>query len=464
MFKFFLSALIFISPFLFFSQQKKSDPVKKKITNHKNKKQHSSRHTSYLAASGVRSEKIRSSGYRKNSHLIDSLLRTQPQNFSAFLANPRKYKVQIIYTQINRDKDNKPSFIQHNYYLDSTNYFYCASLVKLPVSILCLQKLNQLNVSGLNKNSIMFTDSSITCHRKWISDSTSRSGYPSIAHHLKKMLLVSDNLSYGRTYEFITPDYIHQELQKRGYGSMRIIHRFDGKCEGLNNFYCNKIDFFDEKNNLLYSQPASAAKKNYARPPGTYRLGRAYLNENNRKVKKPRDMSDKNFLHLQQINDVLKWLVFHQYAPERKKFDITPADRSFLLKYMSMYPRESEFPKYGIEYADAHKKYLIYGGTTDTIRNADLRIFNIVGMSLGCMIDCAYVVDFSKGTEFMLSAVVYVNQDNVVNDGKYEYTTIGFPYLNKLGNLFLEYENQRKKKLMPDLREFEPKNLYPLSD
>ena len=245
---------------------------------------------------------------------------------------------------------------------------------------------------------------------------------------------------------------------------MRIMQRFDGRCKGTENFYCNKIDFFNQKNELVYSQPASMARKNYFMPPGTFRLGSSYINANNRKIKGAWDMSDKNYLHLQQINDILKWLVFYKDAPENKKFNITEADRDFLLKYMSMYPRESDYPRYGVEYTDARKKYFIYGGTTDSITNENLRIFNIVGLSMGCMIDCAYIVDFSKGTEFMLTAIVYVNRDNVINDGNYEYMSNGFPFLNKLGDVFLEYENQRKKKYMPDLREFEPKNLYPLSD
>jgi hypothetical protein len=278
------------------------------------------------------------------------------------------------------------------------------------------------------------------------------------------MMLVSDNWSYGRAYEFATPDYIHAELKKRGYGSMRILQRFDGRCNGTDNFYCNKIDFYNQNNELVYSQPASRAKKNYFMPPGTFRFGNSYINSNNKRVKGYWDMSDKNYLHLQQINDILKWLVFHNYAPINKKFNISDSDRDFLLKYMSMYPRESDYPKYGSDYLDARKKYFIYGGTSDTIKNENLRIFNIVGLAMGCMIDCAYIVDFSKGTEFMLSTIVYVNSDNIINDGNYEYMSVGFPFLNKLGDVFLDYENQRNKKFMPDLREFEPKNLYPLSD
>ena len=58
----------------------------------------------------------------------------------------KKFKLQIIYTQITRDKEGKASFKEYTYSLDSTNYFYCASLVKLPCSILALEKLNDLDL------------------------------------------------------------------------------------------------------------------------------------------------------------------------------------------------------------------------------------------------------------------------------------------------------------------------------
>jgi hypothetical protein len=54
----------------------------------------------------------------------------------------------------------------------------------------------------------------------------------------------------------------------------------------------------------------------------------------------------------------------------------------------------------------------------------------------------------------MLSAVIYVNEDGIINDGKYEYKTIGFPFLSDLGKSFYIYELKRKKETLPDLSIF----------
>jgi hypothetical protein len=77
-----------------------------------------------------------------------------------------------------------------------------------------------------------------------------------------------------------------------------------------------------------------------------------------------------------------------------------------------------------------------------------------VGDSYGYLIDNAYIVDFENGVEFMLSAVINTNTDRVYNDGKYEYKSIGYPFMKNLGRAVYTYELQRKRKFKPDLQGF----------
>ncbi|HEY1038620.1 MAG TPA: serine hydrolase, partial [Bacteroidia bacterium] len=188
----------------------------------------------------------------KNSPLIDSLLKNTKQDITNVISNPKKYKIQIIYTQINRDKNNVPAFTNHFYLYDSTNYFYCASLVKLPCSVLALEKINSLKEKGITKETTMLTDSTMACQKRIVTDTSAANGLPSVAHYIKKMLLVSDNLAFGRIYEFLTPDYIHDRLKTYGMPNMRIVHRFDGGCKGLSNLTANPVRFVDDSGNLIY--------------------------------------------------------------------------------------------------------------------------------------------------------------------------------------------------------------------
>ncbi len=177
-----------------------------------------------------------------NSKLLDSLINSNPL-LKNVIEHRQKYKPQIIYTQINRDEANKPTFINHTYLLDERNYFYCASLVKLPCSIFALEKTNQINRAGLSRVSPMLTDSAGPCQKRLWSDSTSQTGYPSIEHHIKKMLLVSDNNSYSRVYEFLNPKYINARLNELGFPSARIVHRLSAECVGAPNMFMNPVRF-----------------------------------------------------------------------------------------------------------------------------------------------------------------------------------------------------------------------------
>ena len=80
---------------------------------------------------------------------LESFLLSQPDRFATITENPEKHRVQIIYTQIDRDENNHPSFTSYTYRLNEDEYFYPASTVKLPAAALALEKINALDLDGL---------------------------------------------------------------------------------------------------------------------------------------------------------------------------------------------------------------------------------------------------------------------------------------------------------------------------
>lgn len=83
-----------------------------------------------------------------------------------------------------------------------------------------------------------------------------------------------------------------------------------------------------------------------------------------------------------------------------------------------------------------------------------VRVYNKVGWSYGFITDVSYVADFKNNVEFMLTATIYVNSDGIINDGRYEYNTIGYPFLYKLGQAIYQYELKRSRKYRPNLSAF----------
>ncbi|MFB0907711.1 MAG: hypothetical protein QMB03_05420 [Spirosomataceae bacterium] len=79
----------------------------------------------------------------------------------------------------------------------------------------------------------------------------------------------------------------------------------------------------------------------------------------------------------------------------------------------------------------------------------NIRIFNKVGDAYGYLIDNAYIVDFENKVEFILSAVIHVNNNQIYNDSVYEYDKTGFPFMAELGKTIYAYELSRKRKTRP---------------
>ena len=153
-----------------------------------------------------------------------------------------------------------------------------------------------------------------------------------------------------------------------------------------------------------------------------------------------------NYISLQNIHSMLQRLVFNDFYPAENQYRITKDDQQFLLNYLTLYPRESTNPTYASgQYYDSYKKYFIYGDSKKPITDSDLKITNIVGQSYGFMVDCSYIHNKKENIEFMLSAVIYTNQNQIINDGKYEYNTIALPFLAELGRQIYDFELKRKK-------------------
>ena len=386
----------------------------------------------------------------KTDSLLVSILQQYPQYFDSVLRNPEAYRVQIIYTQIDRGANNLPAFTHYYYRVDPNRYFYPASTVKMPTALLALQKLRELNIPGLDKYSTMITDSAYSKQTEVFNDPSTPDGKPSIAQYVRKIFMVSDNDAYNRLYEFLGQQYLNEALRKKGYSSAEIIHHLEVVMSADENRHTNPVTFLSPGGDTLLHQPMQVS--NLAPVPRQDLLGKGF-EKNGQIVHQPFDFSRKNRISLEDLTGILQSILFPQSVPEQQRFNINADDYKFVWKYMSQYPRESASPAYDTSFQDAYCKYLFYGGEKGTLPK-QFRIFNKIGDAYGFLVDVAYFADFEKNVEFMLSATILSNKDGVFNDSQYDYETIGFPFMKRLGQVIYEYESKRTRKNAPDLNEF----------
>ena len=381
--------------------------------------------------------------------LMVQLLKSYPIYFDSILKHRNKWKVQFIYTQIDRGANGIPALKNYYFNVDSQQYFYPASTIKLPICLLALQKLNELKATGITANTTMVTEAQDHLPPTY-NDPTTKDGKPTIANYIKKILMVSDNDAYNRLYEFLGRKYINEQLHKKGYSDAQILHRLNVVLSAEQNRTTNPINFFNEKNKLIYSQPIQYDSTCYSLRQDS--IGNGYYS-NEHLIDSPMNFSTKNKMSLQNLHNILLSLLIPEKVTANQRFNITDTDRNFILKYMSKLPTESKWPPYAsdtVNYWPAFGKFLLFGAEKKELTK-NIRIFNKEGDAYGQLTDIAYVVDFDKKIEFFLSATIYCNEDDILNDDKYDYETIGLPFLKHLGEIIYDYEIRRPKKILPDL-------------
>ena len=114
---------------------------------------------------------------------------------------------------------------------------------------------------------------------------------------------------------------------------------------------------------------------------------------------------------------------------------------------MSRNTLESKSPQYLSEtgFYDSYVKFF-YLWRPKSEMSSNIRIFNKIGEAYGTLTDTAYIIDYENQVEFLLTATIMVNENQIFNDDIYEYDSIGIPFLAELGEPISEV---RAKKADP---------------
>ncbi|WP_170172705.1 serine hydrolase [Hymenobacter rigui] len=354
------------------------------------------------------------------------------------------HRLQILYTRIRRDQRDNPHFRQYRYRLRPHEYFYPASAIKLPAAVLALEKIHTLarQIPGLTSESPLRIDSVAWGQTRVERDTSSQNHRASVAQYVRKILLVSDNDAYNRLYEFVGPEELRQRLRAHSLHHTILRHRLSVGDLDSTARRTNPVVFFTDSSltRPLYVQPATTFTGAWPRPrQQDLEVGKAHL-QNGQRINQPLDFSARNATTLPDLQRTLRAILFPASVPRRQQFQLDSLDRRLLLDYLHRLPRQSQWPRYsGAQYPDNGAKFLLAGGAPGPLPPG-VRIYNKIGQAYGFLIDNAYITDPAHGVEFLLSVVLYVNQDEVLNDDLYDYDTVGLPFLRRLGEAVYQHE------------------------
>ncbi|MFD1615954.1 serine hydrolase [Gelatiniphilus marinus] len=344
---------------------------------------------------------------------IEKIIASNNPKIKTVVDSLENHEVQILFTEVKRENDSV-YFEDHSFQVNDNTYFYPASTVKFPIAILALEKIRTNNL--IDRNTIFNVE----------GDSTKTT----VSNAIKKIFAVSDNAAYNRLFEYLGKDYINQKLKEKGINA-RISHRLsvgnsaDLKTKPLIFYYQNQVVF---KTDSVINQPIKSLNLNKITKGKGYKVGDSLVNN-------PMDFSLKNYLPVTALHQIMKQLMFPELYPKNKQFHLTTNDREFLINTMKILPHEAGYTSN--DYYESYVKFLVLGDSKKPIPK-HIKIYNKVGNAYGYLTDCAYIINEKTIKEYIITATVHVNKNQVFNDNVYEYDTVGFPFLAELGRQLIK--------------------------
>ena len=357
---------------------------------------------------------------------IELIIKKREPQLKPIYKNKENHNLQILYTKVVRDSLGMPSFIQYDYQADNNVYFYPASTMKLPIVALTLQKINELRNTGIN----------ITVESKILLLSADQiTTETTFKDLISKVFLVSDNSASNILINFLGYNYFNQQMREKGLNTIVLNHKFnpdpyvktDWKIYTLDRDLISK----DETQEIIEHNNLDNLLQ------GKFQI------LNGEKVATPFNFKTKNKASLRDLDGVMKRIIYPDLFQEQDRINLSDQDYNFLRYWMSRFT----FEDIGIEYQkdskyfDSYNKFFIYGDSTNAV-DRKIRIYNKVGVAYGALTDISYIRDYQKKIEFFLSATIYVNQNQIVNDNIYEYDDVGIPFLAELARQVYKLEEQ----------------------
>lgn len=363
-----------------------------------------------------------------NEKKLSQILENGSESFQKTLNDP-KHEIQIIYGKILED-----SIIHQNFNVDPGKFFYPASTVKMPVAFAAVEKLAERRLSFDSK---ILIDSSEHNPRRLVFDSLFNEE-PTIRNLINKIFTFSDNQAYNILYGWLGKDDINELNQNLGLTSSRIIHQLSESA----------FSFTQESNRTTFKTVIIDQKKrSYFLPKPNYFVndvslanevrGVGYQKEGEL-VNEPFDFSQKNFISLPDLIGCLERVVKPELFDQSQRYSFNRSAHDELEKIMLLKPKDLPSPIDTLQ--DNYVKFFLYGDQENGTYPDHIEIRNKVGWAYGYLTDVAHIRDTKENIEFFLAATIHVNENQIYNDGEYEYEEIGLPFLAELGRLIYDHE------------------------
>jgi|GEM_PF-1273206 len=357
-----------------------------------------------------------------NSAVLNILEKGSPR-LQRFLAKSYEYGLQICFTRL--AKVGSETIFSTFSTPQVSKWFAPASLVKLPLAALLLEQLEAAKID-------------------WTSAKLAFPGMPDCAERaaelrqpqavtrlIERALVLSDDSAYCALFDALGPQHIAERMRQMGHSDVRIQARF-GACGPENSKITGPVRIFAANGKVLSSTPVRApfALVSASAP---IKVGNAWM-QGGRRIEGAKDFTSSNSAPLLALHEMMLALMRPELVKQNQRFQMSERARQFLLTGMRLNPAESKYSN--SSEAKLDRTFFRLLGVGDGQWPKDLVVENKVGWAYGFLSDMAHLKQGNN--ECFVSCKMYLNRNGVLNDGQYEYESIGRPAMAEIGRLLLE--------------------------
>ena len=372
--------------------------------------------------------------------LITDLLQAEPERYAPVFQEPERFRAQVLVSEVIESRGQKPRLVRHGWRVDA-EYFYPASAMKTIGAVAALQRMRALK----RDFKWLTVDTPLAFHPLFSGEGLEerdKDNPPSEAVTLRnivrKMAIVSNNHAFNRLYDFAGLTLLNQVAAAAGMDRTRTLHRLSWTLPTAEQRKHPVIELRGPDRTVnLPAWTATAEPLNPANLKGIMagdaeQLGREL-------VMGAKSFTEKNRMGLVDLQNMLIFIARPDLDIGLPGFkNLKRSDRLMLLEAMRQRPGESELPvfperKYNPNRFKPVRPGLIRFAGSAAKADARFDIYNKAGKAYGFRIENAYVVDKKTKRSFFYTVAIYVNENGILNDGKYEYDDVADPFIARLG-------------------------------
>lgn len=351
---------------------------------------------------------------------LEPTLRADPE-LATWLDDAARRRLQVL-VAIPTAGANGRTTLRRLAFRAGADYFYPASAVKLCAAYAAVEKLEDLRDTyggGVSMTSVLRFTEGEGQSRRVIATTLRR--------EIELALVVSDNDAFNRLFDLVGRDELAERLAHAGLRRTRIVQYLgDGSRSappiielvlpsGAAVLVGHRVGF-----------PLPA-------PPATpLLLGRSHVDGQGRVVPGPMDFVDKNAAPLRELQDLLVTLARPELASARRELSL----RGELLEILGTLPSEllTRSRSRAGQALDAFQKPL-HVAISGALPRDPVKVYGKGGRAYGFSIENVYAVNESTGRSFFVAATIYTNDNETLNDDRYDYESVGTPFLTRLGTV-----------------------------